>query len=321
MADDKSNAHSIIRFGKSVCPRSYVDALYTALTQAGWWSLSKPMLSGMTVNGFRFSVNRRLTSESPTAYNWHAEHFLAADFIGVTCSSNMGFNFMRTFPLYRKQAVEDIKASIDRGLGAIIWHDEFVVVEAYDEHDGEGVLLYSDGLSEQRKRLPYEQFGGGPSPYWYLQVLEGRVSLDEAAVMKESFLQAIFKWETHDLILPKQDYACGKAAYEAIINALGCGDYDREGAQLTFAYYAEAKRDIALYMREAEPYFATGAAAACYEQVAELFLQITESTIEDAERLCRLFREALHAEEQAVKQLRQLVREEADNRFHDIGLR
>ncbi|WP_127534293.1 hypothetical protein [Paenibacillus kobensis] len=317
-----TDALHIMSSRKSTYPRSYVDAMHTILTKAGWMDCTRPMLSGMTVNGFRFSVNRRLSEESPTAYNWHAEHFLAADFIGVTCSSSMGFNFVPTFPLYRKQAILDIKASIDRGIGAIIWHEGFVVAETYDDQDGEGALLYSDGFSEQLQRLSYAAFGGGPSPYWYYQVMESRISMDDAAVIKESFLQAIFKWETHDLTLPEQDYACGRAAYEAIINALESGDYDREGAKVTFDYYEEAKRDISVYMREAElPHLATGAAAACYEQVAELFSHIIGTDIEDSERLCQLFREALQAEEQAIKQLRLLVREEADNRFHDIGLR
>ncbi|MDF2714532.1 MAG: hypothetical protein K0R28_1457, partial [Paenibacillus sp.] len=62
--------------------RSYTDALHGILSHKGWSSWPKPMLSGVTATAFRFVVNRRLTPESPTAYNWMAENFLAADFIG-----------------------------------------------------------------------------------------------------------------------------------------------------------------------------------------------------------------------------------------------
>jgi hypothetical protein len=313
--------------------RPYLDAMHAVLTHAGWTTLSKPMLAGMTVNGFRMTVHRRLTAESATAYNWHAEHFLAADFIGILVSSKAEFTFRRTFPLYRKQAIADIRTSIDRGAAAICWHNgQFVVIVGYAQaEDGSftGRLYYVDGWSDEVRSFDYMDFGIGedrenPSPYWYYQIFEGCIPMDEAAVMKESFLQAIFKWEIHDGTLPEADYACGEAVYDAIVHALSSGHYDRAGANETFICMAAAKRDLAVYMTEAARRWpAAGEAASHYVRVAERFDSIAAVGVESdqADELCKLFREAQQAETQAIEALRLLVRETLDNRFHDVGLR
>ncbi|MBD3917571.1 hypothetical protein H8B09_02295 [Paenibacillus sp. PR3] len=311
--------------------RPYLDAMHAVLTHAGWTTLFKPMLAGMTVNGFRMAVHRRLTAESVTAYNWHAEHFLAADFIGILVSSKAEFTFRRTFPLYRKEALADICASIDRGVAAICWHNgQFVAIVGYEQVDNgscSGRLYYVDGRSDEVQSFDYMDFGIGedranPSPHWYYQIFEGYIPMDEAAVMKESFLQAIFKWEMHDGTLPVTDYACGEAVYDAIVHALSSGDYDRVGASETFKCMAAAKQDLAVYMAEAERRWpAAGEAAKHYVRVAELFGSVAAVGVDQVDELCGFFREAKQAETQAVEALRLLVRETLDNRFHDVGLR
>ncbi|MFD0710802.1 hypothetical protein [Paenibacillus sp. GCM10027626] len=298
---------------------SYVDAMHAILTHMGWFRLDKSLLAGMTVSGFRFNVNRKLAAESTSAYNWMAENFLAGDFIGVTASQKAGFSFQPTFPLYQQRAIIDIKTAVDRGAGAIFWHDGFAVVTGYDDRQGQ--LYYCDGAGSPAKTLPYEHFGCNSTPYWYYQLLEACIPLDLTAIYKESFLQAIYKWETHDLVLPEHSYACGQAAYDAIIEALVSGNYDREGAQATFLYYAEAKRHLAAYtdtVQKSWPH--AGAAAANYSKLAQLFEEIAAAEENDVVRLA-LFKEARNSEECAIEELRQLVREAADNRFHDIGLR
>ncbi|GMK38658.1 hypothetical protein PCCS19_17120 [Paenibacillus sp. CCS19] len=323
--------HKIKGFQMQAESRPYLDAMHAVLTHAGWTTLSKPMLAGMTVNGFRMAVHRRLTAESVTAYNWHAEHFLAADFIGILVSSNAEFTFKRTFPLYRKQAIADIRASIDRGVAAICWHNgQFVAIVGYEKDEagsGTGKLIYADGRSDALNSFDDMDFGIGedrdnPSPYWYYQIFEGCIPMDEAAVIKESFLQAIFKWEMHDGTLPESDYACGEAVYDAMVDALRSGEYDRTGARVTFQCLSVAKRDIALYMAEVERRWPAAAeAAAHYKRVAELFELVETIGVHQAAELCERIREAKQAETQAIEALRLLVRETIDNRFHDVGLR
>lgn len=333
MISPSLTANKLQQFQMKAESRPYTDAMHAVLTHAGWTTLSKPMLAGMTVNAFRMAVHRRLTAESATAYNWHAEHFLAADFIGVLTSSKAEFTFKPTFPLYRKQAIAEMRDSIDRGVAAICWHNEqFVAVVGYEDVEDSsgtcyGSLYYVDGRSEEIQSLDDMDFGIGddherPSPYWYYQIFEGCMPMDEAAVMKESFLQAIFKWETHDGTLPETDYACGEAVYDAILHALESGDYDRIGAEETFICMATAKRDIADYMSEVERRWqAAGEATMQYKRVAELFSIITATDIGQADKLSELFRAAQQAETQAIEALRLLVRETVDNRFHDVGLR
>ncbi|NQX71670.1 hypothetical protein HQN90_36890 [Paenibacillus alba] len=300
---------------------SYVDAMHAVLTHQGWFDMPKPMLAGMSVSGFRFTVDRRLTAESLTAYNWIAENFLACDFIGVTASSRAGFAFQPTFPLQRRRAITDIIASVDRGVGAIFWHNGFVVMTGYDA-DRE-LLYYSDGSDsvEGYKTLPYDKFGRNGTPYWYYQTLDDRIPMDPLAVFKESFVQAIFKWETHDIMLSKNEYGCGQAAYEMIISALEDSEYDADGARSLFTSYAATKRDIAIYMETVGSVWPEACEAAeQYRVLAGLFKRVITAGVKGAERV-EMFREAKRVEERAIHVLKKLVRETAANRRHDVGLR
>lgn len=311
---------------------SYADALHAIVAHSGWASWPKSVLSGLTATAFRFVVNRRLAAESPTAYNWAAEHFVAADMIGVASSSQAGFSFDATFPLYREYAVLLIKQSIDRGIGAVMWKDGFVVVAGYD--DKAGVLHYCDGSGETYKTLPYAEFGRNASPYWYYQVLEGLVELDEREMIKESLLQALAKWKTHDPMLPETDYACGRRAYDALMEAFRSGAYDPQGAAETLGCYAAAKRQIALYFKfvrqngwrpggaEEEERAEIAEIAEHYERVSRLFQEMLDLQGErDPSRLILALEEAQMTEERATQRIRRLVREALGNRCGDIALR
>lgn len=136
-----------------------------------------------------------------------------------------------------------MKDSIDQQRGSIIWKDQFVIVTGYD--DEQQSLYYSDGNMPGLQRLSYAEFGRNDAPYWYFQVLEEQIELDEIGIYQESLMQAIYKWETHDPMLPSSEYACGRAAYEAMIVALESGVYDHVGVQRVIQDYAASKRDIA----------------------------------------------------------------------------
>ncbi|UHA73555.1 hypothetical protein [Paenibacillus sp. 481] len=316
----------------------YVDAMHAILTHKGWISCPKYMLAGMTALCFRFTVQRQLDSVSTTAYNWMAEHFLAADFIGISASQDAGFHFMATFPLYQQQGINEIKASINDGTGVILWKDAFVVVTGYDDSRAE--LYYCDGteaaLSEpaehlkHMKAIPYAQLGYNDSPYWYFQSFGERSNeLDELSVYKESFLQAIYVWETHDPMLPEDEYACGQQAYDAIVKALQTGDYDQEAAREVVRYYAAAKKDIALYTTALQSIWPNlQPVAAQYAKVAQYFAQATavlrgthEQVTDSQQLLVSWFEEAKAAEGQAIQMLKERLLETVHNRFNHVGLR
>lgn len=58
--------------------------------------------------------------------------------------------------------------------------------------------------------------------------------------------------ETHELMLPEAEYACGRSAYKAIAAALRTGNYDPAGAVETLSVYAASKQMAAAYAAEAE---------------------------------------------------------------------
>lgn len=74
---------------------SYIDAMYRILVHQQWTDLPRHMIAGMTASVFRLVVDRRLTTESISAYNWMAENFVAADFIGVTTGQHGDFRSSR----------------------------------------------------------------------------------------------------------------------------------------------------------------------------------------------------------------------------------
>ena len=309
---------------------SYVDALYRILLHQKWTYLPRYMIAGMTASLFRFVVDRRLTKESISAYNWMAENFVAADFIGVTASQAAGFSFEPTFPLYQKQALHDIKASIDRGTGAVLWHDQFVVVVGYD--DDEEVLFFCTGDGHEVIRLPYTLLGQNNSPYWYYQVLEAHQSIDMWEVCKESLIQAVYIWETHDYMLPAQDYACGSAAYTAIRDVLQSGNYESDQAASVLRYYAYTREDIALYVKALEhlsPYM--DQVIKRYTILANIYASIVEvldnsaawnaREPESVQRVSELIRSAGDTEQAAIDAIKQAFPETINNRSSDIGLR
>ncbi|MFC9712182.1 hypothetical protein ACFTRD_28990 [Paenibacillus sp. NPDC056933] len=309
---------------------SYTDAMYRILLHRKWTDLPRHMIAGMTASVFRLVVDRCLTIESISAYNWMAENFVAADFIGITTGQHGGFSFEPTFPLYQKQALLDIKASIDRGVGAILWHDEFVICAGYD--DGEQVLFISESNGNEVIRLPYDSFGRNSTPYWYYQVLESHKSIDLWEVCKESLIQAVYKWETHDYMLPHHDYACGAAAYAAIADALESGTYETDHTATVLRYYAKSRLDIASYVAGLEHLSDQMVHVMReYALLANLYSEIIDavdaSILWDTkqpdcvQRVIEFVRKAGATEQRAIDAIKQAFPETIGNRFEDIGLR
>lgn len=323
------NEHKLPSVQLSLESHSFTDALYGVLAAKGWFNLPKPMLAGMTGACFRFSVHRQLLPESATAYNWIAEHLVACDLIGITASQWAGFNFTPTFPLYRQQAIQDIKNSIDRGTAAVLWKDQFVIVNGY--HEDKQLFYYLDGRSLSEQELPFAEMGLDRSPYFYYQIYENRLECDMLHVIKESYMQAVFRAETPDIMLPEAEYACGLAAYDAILTALHSGSFDPKGAYETFFVYAAAKRDAAEYTQAAVSYWpASRPVAEHYAKLSTIYEEILGAG--EMTRLpgtlsapsgsfTELIQAAYAAEKAAVYTIRGLLREPLANRFHDIGLR
>lgn len=310
----------------------FAHAMHQVLSAKGWFTLTRPMLAGMTALCFRLSVHRQLHPDSATAYNWAAEHLVAADLIGIIAMQGAGFNFSPTFPLYQKQAIAEIRRSLEQGTGVVCWKDRFVVIARCD--DERQLFFYKEEASAPELELPYDQFGRNESPYWYGQIYEGQIRKDSVQVIRESFIQAVYKAEVHDLMLPESHYACGLKAYDAMLESLAGKTYDAAGAYQTLLFYAGLKQDAAAYAREASRYWPEvegvaehyAALAAVYNEITGTLIQKSVQASEtpcsiDAESLLPLLREAQRIETAAIQSIRLLLREPIENRFHDVGLR
>ena len=311
---------------------SFADAMHQVLSAKGWFNLPVHMLSGMTALCFRLSVHKQLHRDSATAYNWAAEHTVAADLIGIVASQAAGFHFMPTFPLYQKQAIAAIRHSLEQSTGVVCWKDRFVVITRCD--DERQLFYYKEYASAAELELPYDQFGRNETPYWYGQVYEGQIQKDRLQVIRESLIQAVYKAEVHDPMLPESQYACGLKAYDAMLETLADKTYDAAGAYETLVFYAGMKQDTAAYAREASLYWPElDGIAGHYTALAAVFNEITDALNGrlaqapeapcsiDAEGLLPLLREAKRIETAAIQSIRLLLREPIENRFHDVGLR
>lgn len=330
--NDHDSKHASAATDYPRVPHYFADAMHQVLSAKGWFTLSKPMLAGMTALCFRLSVHRQLHPDSATAYNWAAEHHVAADLIGIIAMQGAGFNFSPTFPLYQKQAIAEIRRSLAQDTGVVCWKDRFVVITRCD--DERQLFFYMDEASAPELEFPYEQFGRNESPYWYGQIYEGQIRKDIVQVIRESFIQAVYKAEVHDLMLPESQYACGLKAYDAMLEALADKTYDAAGAYETLLFYAGLKQDAAAYAREACQYWPEvegvaehyAALAAVYNEITGTLIQKTVQAPEtpcsiDAESLLPLLQEAQRIETAAIQSIRLLLREPIENRFHDVGLR
>lgn len=309
---------------------SYADVMHRILIHKKWTEFPIHMIAGMTATVFRLVVDRRLTEESISAYNWMAENFVAADFIGVTVSQAAGFSFAPTFPLYQKQALVDIKTSIDRGVGAIVWHDQFVIAAGYD--DVEQVLLLCNSEGQNVTRLPYDSFGRNSTPYWYYQVLESCRAVDLWEVCKESLIQAVYKWEIHDYMLPTRDYACGSAAYSAMASALETSVYDPRQAAAVLRYYCRSREIMASYVAGLG-YLSDQMAQVIqeYRSLSDLYLEMIRwvdhcdlwdvKEPECVQSVIALLHQARETEQRAIDAIKQAFPETIGNRFKDVGLR
>ncbi|NQX43878.1 hypothetical protein HQN87_00925 [Paenibacillus tritici] len=307
---------------------SYVDALHQVLSAKGWFNLPKPMLSGMTASCFRLSVHRQLHKDSPTAYNWAAEHTVAADLIGIVAGQSAGYHFAPTFPLYQKQAILDIRGSLAQGTGVVCWKDQFVVITRSD--DRKQLFYYNEMSSGAELELPYAQLGRNTTPYWYCQIYEGQIRKELPQVIRESLIQAVYKAEVHDPLLPEAQYACGLQAYDAMLEAFSGDAYDAAGAYETLVFYASCKKDAASYTNWACTYMpGLDKTAGHYASLSAVYDEITArlgvNTLLPAatrrQELITLLREAQRIETAAIQSIRGLLREPIANRFHDVGLR
>ncbi|QYR23214.1 hypothetical protein KZ483_09995 [Paenibacillus sp. sptzw28] len=294
--------------------KSFTDSLYAVLTAAGLFEGSKFMLSGLTGMAFKFTVHERLLPLSVSAYGqWGSEHQPAVNNLGILTTIDGGRTRHPTFGYYQKEAVEWVKDSLNRGIGAVYWIPEFGVINGYD--DADRVFFVQDGLSSESKVVLYDNFGLNFTPFWYCQIFGDKVEVAPADRILESLRLALVDWETPHKTLPAIDIASGRLAYTYLIRGLRKGDYDEWGAVYILESYLYARTEIMQYLQAVQGIWRElDEAYTLYDQLVRTVSGIKNCLIEvegvkrvDRMRivpLVEMLTAAESFEEQAVRQFR-----------------
>ncbi|WP_019423193.1 hypothetical protein [Paenibacillus sp. OSY-SE] len=301
---------------------TFIDQFHAVLHAAGLTTYPKYALACMSALAFRFSVHRQLSAVSIFAYDWSAQHYLAADFVGAYSKTYAGYADHPLVPIYRQHVVKEAMHSIDHGVGVVVWQDQFMSLYGYDDDNR---LFYAvDSAGKSNQSISFDTLGQGQSPLSFCQLFGAeRIAFDIRDLVKESFVQAIYQWEHHDTALCADQFACGERAYDVLIEAFREGEFDWDGAARTIRMYGVFKRYIAQYVQSMQPEMAgLELVASYYAQVCrkyedinrllELCLADEPTTMPIRLEIARCFQEAKDAEQAAICQMKQVV--------HDVRL-
>jgi len=296
-----------------------IDHMYAVVDYLKLGPGTKDLFAGMSCLAFRFSVDRFLSFPSTSLYNWN-ENWLAADFLGIYTEAYSSFNADVTFPLYQKKMIKRIIASIEKDIPVIVWQEGFQLVIGYHLESEELLLLSGD----KTNTLKFSDFGVSSLPVWYAHFFtRDRIEMDAKEMYMESLFQAVYKFQTHDLSLPRDTYACGRRVYDFIIEALQEGFYCKKSFQRTLETHTKLKFHMIHYFREILKKMPELKALemelisfdALYQEIEELIFK------KDILKLADLYKDAKQREENIYATIQIVYQEEFANRFGTIGLR
>lgn len=232
---------------------SYIGAAYGACQAAGLCDLDFIDAYGMSGMGSHLIVHDTCHPGAVTWYPWLYDHAAALDRLGVLSEVYLSFPGSRTYEAACRRAVTNIKASIDRGVAAVLWGvdtGEFGVVYGYDDTDG--VLLVSGVYGqgpEGSVPILYENVGRTfeGAPILHYQIPLERVPVDRDQVYRASLAEYV-SWMQRP-IHTDPSYHCGLAAYDVWIKALSRPDLNQYGMRYLVYVYYETKDFMAAYVR------------------------------------------------------------------------
>ena len=159
--------------------RSYLDCLFGVLTSAGLFQGKIHQLSGQSGFAFKFIIHKNIYPSSLDMYNVSWETWQAVDQLGIYNETYSGFKNNITFRLYQKAAIRKIKESINRGVGVIMAHTNWMqygVIYGYDDDDQ--VFYLKEPGNNNLEVILYENFGINRGACWFYQVFGEKVPLD-----------------------------------------------------------------------------------------------------------------------------------------------
>jgi hypothetical protein len=260
---------------------SYIASAHGVLTHAGFWKTDATQLAGFSGLAFQFIIHESVCPSSVTVYDWATTHFAAMDRIGIytDCVSIVNQPGLNTYPELQADAIGKIRASIDRGIGVIVWAPtpilEFGIIKGYDDEDC--VFFVTDCANENPDPLLYDNLGRSDVPYLYFQRFLSRKDVDPEKLHRDVLAFGLGEWEKDH---PDRRYSCGARAYDTIISSLKKGTYDPFGTSYVINVYADAKKAIAAFLKSTdEKNILPGLkpAAQLYDKIASIFAGMAEN--------------------------------------------
>lgn len=316
--------------------RPYIDCLYSVLTSSDKYMGPKYMLSGMTGFPFIFVVHKDLILASTELYPLKTTAVKSMEILGFYSETYDGIKTSPTFPLYQKRALKRVKESIDNGIAVIAWDmgiTDFSVIFGYDDEDE--VFFYKNRYQKYDQILLYKNFGISEANYWMCQIIGEKVDKDIRDIYLESLEFAVDCFETSyiDEIILRREVASGRMAYEYLIKALNRDEIYDFGAGKLLYYNAISKNEACLYLNEVRKELPeTYPAFLKYKELNKIYKAIMKllpdcSGIKEVYHIDRkdvlpkiieYCKRAWEVEEQAIGELKHILRERLSNRYIDI---
>jgi len=231
---------------------TYHASMYGVLTAAGMTDLSMADFAGMTGLAFHLYMNNHCDPSGVTVYNWPVRHQNAMDRIGVLTEMYHYEPGTNTYEAARQRAVDNLKAAIDSGVGAVAWAidtGEFGVIYGYDDDDG---IFYVDGVDKFNRDLGsdpmlYENIAKKfpPAPFLHYQIPVAKVPIDLERVYRDSLTMYVDEMERAFHMSP--DFHSGLHAYDVWMQSLSDNTYNPFGLRYCTTVYAESKCFAAEY--------------------------------------------------------------------------
>ena len=226
---------------------SWVGSAHAVLRAAKLWDGETWELMGVSGFAFHFHVNPGVCPSSPTEFAWTDLPVSALDRLGLYSEATQRSHGMNTEQAALARAGERIRASIDRGVGVIVWAPtdvlEFGVVRGYDDADGAYLVTAYGPPSVDRDPLLYENLGRSEVPILFYQIIHQKVPVDSEQAYRQSLELGVQMWK------PQPSHpGRGESAYGVMIDALERDDFIPFGVAYNLVVYGDAKQKAALYL-------------------------------------------------------------------------
>jgi len=159
-------------------------------------SVDTTNLMGLSGRAFHLTMDERCWAGCPTLYDWPREHAATFERVGVLAECFMALPDSPVYDAARRRAILNIKASLDRGIGVVLWGvdvPEFGVVYGYDDADGSATVCSvsvvcretpQTRLSHDEQSSPSRVFP--PHTYGIPSILDARATIFSCAESNSS---------------------------------------------------------------------------------------------------------------------------------------